>query len=181
MNNMAWYDKDGLSHYSIGVTKLTGIDLMREACAVTIDKPYSEMTLDRIYKCEHSPIRTQLFWVEMWDIPSFVSVHFVRHKIGVEHFVKSLRDDRCGNGGETRDSLVNHSMLINAQALINMARKRLCSKAHIETQKVMNVLRNEVAGVDPDLRNYMLPECMYRNGCYESKPCGFYDNQIKGR
>ncbi len=63
------------------VTKLTDINLMRTACEATF-RGNSKITLDQIYKCQHSPIRTQLFWIEMIDILTFVSVHFVRHKIG---------------------------------------------------------------------------------------------------
>lgn len=103
-------------------------------------------------------------------------MHLVRHKIGVEHFVKSNRDDRGGAGDDlvTRNSPVNHAMLINAQGLINMARKRLCFKAHEKTRKVMEAIRAQVALVDPDLAVYMVPECIYRNGCHELKSCGQY-------
>ena len=100
--------------------KLTGTDLMRWACGLTIDKE-STIDLYEIYKNEHSPIRTQLFKVEMLDIPTFVSVHFVRHTQGVTHFVKSNRKDRGGKDDVDRWTPVNHGMLCNAQALINMA------------------------------------------------------------
>jgi len=164
---------------TIAVQKLTDESLMRKACAVTNGKTSSKVTLEQIYKCEHSPIRTQLFWIEMYGIPSFVSVHFVRHKVGVEHFVKSLRDDRCGKGNETRNSPVNHFMLINAQALINMARKRLCTKAHKETRKVMNEIKMAVRNVDFPLFERLVPDCEYRNGCYELKSCGMYQKYHK--
>lgn len=159
---------------TIAVQKLTDESLMRKACAVTMGKDSSKTTLEQIYKCEHSPIRTQLFWIEMRDIPSFVSVHFVRHKVGVEHFVKSLRDDRCGEGNEDRNSPVDHCMLINAQALINMARKRLCTKAHEQTRLVMIKIRLAIKDVDLALSDRMVPDCLYRNGCYEIKCCGKY-------
>lgn len=158
----------------IEVTKLTDESLMREACAYTINAE-SKMTLPRIYQCEHSPMRTQIFWVEMVDIPTFVSVHFVRHKHGVEHFVKSNRNDRPSYTGDAgREHPVNHAMLCNAQALINMARKRLCFKAHPETVDVMVKIKIEVGKTDPALAQFMVPECLYRNGCNELKSCGFY-------
>ena len=160
----------------ITVEKITGIDLMRRACEATTGKP-SNMSLDAIYRCEHSPIRTQLFWVEMRDIPTFVSVHLVRHNIGVTHFVSSNRDDRGGNAEADRNTPVNHSMLINAQALINMARKRLCGKASVETRDVMYDIRSSIHEVDPDLASYMVPECLYRGGCHELKPCITTDNK----
>jgi len=156
----------------ITVTKITDDALMRLACSYTINAE-SKMTLDKIYRCEHSPMRTQLFTVEMVGIPTFVSVHFVRHKHGVEHFVKSNRDDRGGEKAD-RDTPVNHLMLCNAQALINMARKRLCSKAHKETINAMIYIREAVREVDPDLAIFMVRECEYRQGCNELRSCGFW-------
>jgi hypothetical protein len=156
---------------TVEITKLTTATIMQEACAVTMGKPHSTVSLFDMYNCEHSPIRTQLFWVKLYDIPAFVSTHLVRHKVGVEHFVKSLRDDRCGEGNETRNSPVNHFMLINAQALINMARKRLCYKAHNATREVMCSIVTAIEQVDKALAANLVPECKYRNGCHELTPC----------
>lgn len=154
----------------ITAKKLTDESLMQRACEFTINKK-SNMTLEKIYKCEHSPMRTQLFWIEMEGIPSFVSVHLVRHKIGVEHFVQSMRDDRGGDGTENRETPVNHAMLINAEALVTMARKRLCNKAHEQTVKVMFAIREAIGSVDVDLTERMIPNCMYRGECFELVPC----------
>ena len=157
----------------IKVTKLTDLKLMQKACEATMHGAKSNVSLRDIYRCEHSPIRTSLFWVELIDIPTFASVHLTRHKIGVEHYVTSNRDDRGGDGEETRWTPVNHSLLINAQALINMSRKRLCGKAHVMVQGIMADIREEVKTCDPDLAEFMVRECQYRGGhCFEFKPCG---------
>lgn len=161
------------------VKKLTGVELMQRACEMTMRGQESEATLDGMYRCEHSPMRTQLFWVEMIGIPTFVSVHFVRHKIGVEHFVMSNRDDRGGDGEVNRWTLVNHGMLVNAQALVNMARKRLCRKSHSMTRTIMGYVWMAVGKVDPDLARYMVPECVYRGRCHELNPCGYLDVNLK--
>ncbi|MCP3685376.1 MAG: FAD-dependent thymidylate synthase [bacterium] len=160
-----------MNSFKINVEKLTNINLMRRACEMTMHKGQSKISLDKIYMCEHSPVRTQLFWVEMIGILTFVSVHFVRHKIGVEHFVTSNREDRGGTTNENRYTPVNHGMLLNAQALINMSRKRLCNKTHEETRKVMLALKDKVRTVDPDLSKYMVQECVYRGKCNEVQPC----------
>lgn len=154
--------------------KLTDATLMWDACRMTTrGEKQPSMPLKSIYRCEHSPIRTQLFWIEMYDVPTYVSVHFVRHKVGVEHFVQSNRTDRGGSDDLTRMDPVNHGMLVNAQALIQMARKRLCHKADERTREVMREIRKAVGCVDPELVLFMVPECVYRNGfCPELKPCG---------
>ena len=158
----------------ITVKKHTDIALMQWACSMTIDSE-SKMTLDRIYRNEHSPMRTQVFSVEMLGIPTFVSTHFRTHTQGITHFVKSLREDRCGNGKEDRWTLTNHGMLLNAQSLINFARKRLCYKSHNETVRVMREIRKQTKLIDPDLAEYMVRECEYRNGCHEDISCGFWE------
>lgn len=166
----------------IVVKKLTDVELMRRACEMTThgDGKKSKMTLAKIYDCEHSPIRTQQFWIELLGIPSFVSVHLVRHGIGIVSFVSTNRDDRGGSDKVDRMTPVNHGMIINAQSLINMARKRLCFKAHKETREVMEALRAEIEKVDPDLARFMVPECAYRKDCHEPKSCGWWEKRKDG-
>jgi hypothetical protein len=163
---------------SISVTKLTDINLMHRACEATMHGKKSKLTLAKAYQCQHSVIRTQMFFVEMMGIPTFVSVHLVRHSQGVTHFVTSNREDRGGEGEINRMTPVNHSFICNAETLINMARKRLCSQAHIDTQDVMMIIKNKVLRVDPDLARYMVPDCEYRNGCHELKSCGLWKNNM---
>lgn len=157
----------------VKVEKITDLDLLQWACSMTIDSE-SEMSLERIYRNEHSPMRTQLFKISMFGLPTFVSTHFMRHPIGVvAHFGKTLRDDRGGPDDANRWTPTNHGMICNAQALINMARKRLCFKSHHATVRQMRMIRDGVMAVDPDLAYRMVPECLYRGGiCHEDKPCG---------
>ena len=160
----------------VHIEKLTTVELARKACSFTTHGQIdSVMTLDKIYRCEHSPMRTQIFWIEMRGIPSFVSTHLVRHKIGVESFVQTMRDDRGANEVANRLTEVNHAMLINAQAVISMARKRLCFKAHKETRLLMEAIKEIMERVDRDLALALVPECEYRGGvCHELKSCGRY-------
>ena len=158
----------------IYIEKLTNVDLVRRACKFTTHGQVdSMMSLDNIYRCEHSPLRTQIFWIEMMGIPSFVSVHLVRHSVGVSHWVQTMRDDRGAQEVADRNTPVNHAMLANAQALINMARKRLCYKPHPETRMLFEHIKDHMKVVDPDLARYMVPECVYRGDvCHELRPCG---------
>lgn len=62
---------------------------------------------------------------------------------------------------------------INAESLINMARKRLCSKASKETRELVESIRYNVAKVDPDLARHMVPQCVYRGVCPERNGCKY--------
>ena len=155
----------------IQITKLVGKDYLDKACSFTANKEVHPK-LKKLYLAEHSPIRTQIFWIEMIDIPTFVSTHLARHSVGISHFVKSNREDKLSyTGDKGRYQPVNHAMLINAQALINMARKRLCNSAHEETRRVMIEIKNLIKDLDPDLAECMVPECQYRGKCVEIKTC----------
>lgn len=156
---------------TVTVKKITNKRLAERACEFTTGSPVNIRNMKKFYLSEHSPIRTQLYWIEMKDIYSYVSTHLVRHKFGVEHYVKSNREDRGGEEGADRYSRVDHAMLINAQALINMARKRLCYKASTDTRLLMETIVEALVGIDDDLVPSLLPDCMYRGRCHEFQPC----------
>lgn len=128
-----------------------------------------------ILLAEHSPIR-QLFIKWKWvDLKSWVSVHFVRHKIGIEHFVKTQRTDRTGIDRDqaVQSSLVNHECIATAQSIITISRKRLCSQASIETRRAWRLFLNELEYKEPELVSVCVPECIYRGFCPEIKSCGY--------
>lgn len=132
----------------------------------------------KLIDSEHSPLRTLMFTIEMKDIPYCNSVHFVRHKFGVEHYVKSQRSNK-NREEEPQGALVNHIMDINAQALIFMSRKRLCSKADEKTRKIMIMIRHKIIELCPEFNDFLIPECLYRGGiCHEFKSCGFCKKNI---
>lgn len=79
----------------VEVTKLTDVELLRKANSFTTGKD-SHMTLAKAYAYQHSPIRTQLFWVELTDIPLFVASQLVRSHVGVQFYQRSKRPDRGG-------------------------------------------------------------------------------------
>lgn len=56
-----------------------------------------------------------------------------------------------------------------------MAHRRLCGQAHEEARKLMAMIRDGVALIDPDLASLMVPLCVYRNGLCDElpHPCGF--------
>ena len=132
-----------------------------------------------ILLAEHSPIRKIRFEWKWKNIKSWISVHFVRHKHGIEHWVTTQRTDRTGvNRDESsQDTSVSHECEANAQALIFISRRRLCAQAAAETRKAWQEVKAEVEKVDPVLASVMVPECIYRGFCPEFKSCGYVDTE----
>lgn len=179
MGNFKLYDN---IESSIRVSDITGISYLKAACETTSGKEItSPVRLNklkqRMYLAEHSPIRMREFWIHLANIPTFVATHLVRHHVGIDHYQLSHRSDRIKVPDEQSNRLTptNISMHVNAQALINMARKRLCSKASPETRKVMEVIKEAIRVLDPDLAEVMVTECIYRHMCPEEKSCGYID------
>ena len=108
-------------------------------------------------------------------IPYWVSVHFVRHHIGVNHYVQTQRNDRqtkYDRNEAPQGQLVSHIMSVNAQELIFMAHKRLCKQASEETRQVMQEIVRQIIEVEPYMKGLLVPLCAYRNGkCTEMFPC----------
>ena len=128
-----------------------------------------------ILMAEHSPIRSLIFCFKITNLKSWVATHLVRHHVGVEKWVRTQRSDRTG---VNRDELpqgaeVEMEIEANAQALINMSRKRLCSQASAETREVMEAIKKEVEKKDPIMAEVMVKECVYRGYCPEMWSCGY--------
>lgn len=149
----------------------------------TVGKPpihsVSPKWIKKIIMAEHSPIRKiQINW-KWTDIKYWVSVHFVKHKFGIEHFVRTQRDDRIDECKTPRDrvpqgSLINHECTANIQAIINISRKRLCTKASPETRKAWFLFLQELAKLEPEVVEACVPDCIYRGYCYEIDSCGYF-------
>lgn len=134
----------------------------------------------KLLKAEHSPIRKLSFSWRWVDVPYWVSVHFCRHKIGIEHFVKTQRTDRTGvdRSELPQGAFVSHECVADAQALINISRKRLCNSASPETREAWKLVKAEVEKVEPELAKCMVRECVYRGYCPEMFPCGYADTEL---
>ena len=129
----------------------------------------------KLIMSEHSPIRRLKFYWRWKDIKYWVSVHLVRHKFGIEHWVNTQRTDRTGidRNEIPQGALVNHAAEADAQTMINISRKRLCMCASPETRQAWQAVKNEVEQVEPELASCMVRECVYRGFCPEMFPCGY--------
>ena len=69
---------------------------------------------------------------------------------------------------------VEHEILANAQAMINISRKRLCNQASKETRDAWIEALNAIKSEQPELVAVCVPDCVYRGWCYEYKSCGYH-------
>ncbi|MBR1921115.1 MAG: thymidylate synthase ThyX [Kiritimatiellae bacterium] len=129
----------------------------------------------RILLAEHSPIRKLSFNWKWENLPYWVSVHFVRHKFGIEHFVSTQRTDRTGEDrrAKSQDAAVVHECFANAQAVMFISRRRLCGQASPETRAAWKLVVDEIAAQEPEVAACCVPECVYRGFCPEFRPCGY--------
>lgn len=136
-------------------------------------KAPTEEWIEKLVKAEHSPIRELWFGIKM-EIPYWQSVHYVRHHIGINHYVQTQRTDRTGidRNELPQGQIVSHIMSVNAQELIFMAHKRLCKQASEETRAVMAMICEKVIEVAPYMKEVLVPLCVYRGGiCEEMYSC----------
>lgn len=189
----------------IEVTKLTDVDLLRKVAGNTTGKD-CQMSLGKAYALGHSPIRTQLFLIEMRDIPQFVASQLVRHKVGAEWWMRSKRTDRgakdfrltCRSLADRLENIDRHPDkraervdvfnsisglpdlydrhaptdlmgILNAQAIINISRERLCAAASKETREVWEKVITQLIYCDPDLSNHCVRPCVATGICREGK------------
>lgn len=130
----------------------------------------------RMLLCEHSPIRKIHIAWKWLNIMYWVSVHYVRHKFGIEHWVRSQRTDRTGvnRADLTQNALVEHEVEADAQAIINISRRRLCMQASVETQHAWWLVLDKLKEKEPELVSVCVKDCVYRGWCYEYKSCGYH-------
>lgn len=148
-----------------------------------IDKEPSDSWKAKMLLAEHSPIRLVEYEWTWKDIKQWVTAHLVRHHVGCEKMVHSQREDRRNLTEEfsinSRDELPQGTlndmdMSANAQALINISRKRLCNCASKETKEAWLQVKEAIKSIDPIMAEKMVPECLYRGFCPEfMNSCGY--------
>ena len=151
-----------------------------------INKEPSDTFKKKVLLAEHSPIRLLEYDFTWEDIRMWVSTHIVRHHEGCEKFVHTQRTDRNEalkslNRDDLPQGLVNDmDMTCNAQAFINISRKRLCKGcASKETREAWELVIEYLKTIDPVLAIKCVPECLYRGFCPEFDRCCGYCNTEK--
>lgn len=157
-----------------------GLDWKRvkNHCRTTVNKEFTDIEPSEDFKrkliiSEHSPIRLlEIDW--SWkDIPSWVSVHWTRHKH--EKFVSTQRDDRkdhiVSRSDMPQGTPVDMDNYANAQQLIDIFRKRLCYQASPETRELAEDFKMALHKECPELSDALVPNGIYRLGCPEFQCC----------
>lgn len=168
----------------VTVKAITENQEVLNSCRVTVwkdnlEKEPSEKFMYDIYFSEHSPIRDKVFVIDVVGVKSWVITHFVRHHEGFTPYISSQRDDRHASEVPRDElpqgALVNCRITLNAQAFINVSRKRFCLQAHKEAREFWSRVIEALTKVDPILANQCVPNCIYRGGiCPEGKNgCGY--------
>ena len=163
---------------------------VKKAAFRTMDKdtdtPQTNEWKKRILKDNHSPIRMLNFLVEFKNLPSWISVHLVRH-VHATPFVSTQRNDRCNRdeGYDRRkapqDTPVSMMWYMNAEELITIAHKRECLLAAPETRALVTRMLNKIEEMCPEFEDLFQPLCAYRNGlCDEFNPCEYYQKHQHG-
>lgn len=147
---------------------------------VTIDKK-SERIPDLTWKrkmieCRHSPLRRLRFSFMFENLPYYISVHFVRHHVGIEKYVRSQRNDRQQDYDRKKapqDAPVNMIMDFNGESILEFFNKRLCGAVAVETREIVEQMKELVEMCCPEFEGFIEPMC-FRNGgvCHEFLKCG---------
>ena len=135
----------------------------------------SEQLLHDCLNARHTPIRVLNFAFLVEDIPSNISTHLARHVHAVPA-IGSLRNDRQDkiNGDEApRNTPVPMIFYCNAEELMIVANKRLCSMAAAKTRHVVKAMCEAAEEAMPELSGLLVPMCEYHgNVCHEIHGCG---------
>lgn len=149
---------------------------------------------------EHSPIKLVEYCISFMDLKQWVGVHLLRH----EHVIPQIHTQRGDRRDiieeypyikkafeELEDEIKNdpdftmrdlirqgekndQDFYVNAQTLINISRRRLCTTASLDTRKAWQMVKDAIAEFDPIMASFMVRQCIYRGFCPECNCCGYY-------
>lgn len=160
--------------------------LVKNHCRTTDNKDFTEKDATNTFKkklliSEHSPIRLLEFDWSWKNIAYWVSTEWSRHKF--EKFISTQRDDRLkdkiSREEKPQGALVNYDGFANMQNLIDVWRKRLCYQASPEARGLAEDFKIKLHETHPLESDVLCPNCIYRGGCPEFYPCGFFDKYEK--
>lgn len=151
---------------------------------------------------EHSQIKLVEYRISFKNLRQWVGVHLLRHEHTLP-FIHSQREDRNKAVAKQTEKVMQilkadaeqyldwrardfmlqgerneQDFYVNAQTLINISRKRLCSCASPETRQAWTLVKKAITEQDPDMGAMMVPNCIYRGRCPERESCGYYKSEV---
>ena len=156
---------------------------VKNKCRRTANKDNTETEATDSFKrkllmSEHSPIR-ELNVAWSWNnIFYWVGMEWARHKF--EKFISSQRDDRLLSkilrSRKPQDAPITFDASANMQSLIDAWRKRLCVGCVTkEANGLAQAFKYDLHKTHPIEADILVPNCIYRGGCPEFKPCGYFN------
>lgn len=170
----------------------------RTAGKPMLDKEPTEDWRKMALMAEHSPIKLVEYTIMFEDLRQWVGVHLLRHEHTLP-FIHTQRVDRRVDIEALTDKVMaivsedikndpdfnrrdyllqgqpnDQDFVVNAQTLINISRKRLCSCASKETREAWHAVKAAIAEIDPVMAAFMVPNCIYRGFCPEKDSCGYW-------
>ena len=133
-------------------------------------KQPSDLWKNSMCRAEHSPLREVVYRVECFDMPRRAMTHLVRHHEGIEKYVETSRPDRNPNAST---DTVDVAFTINAQAVIQISKSRLCGTSWHETRTSWARILAAINEVDPTILAWCQPRCVRIGACPEPNCCGY--------
>ena len=135
-------------------------------------------SMDRYYQSNDS-VTLLLQYLAICRAPRSVALQIRTHekKDGCYVWLESGRPDYLERQhvepkSYSREEEINFAILFNPRCLRNIGHQRFCTKAELPTRNFMELWKQELEKIDPDLAAIMEPLCAYRNGkCTEIRGC----------
>lgn len=154
-------------------------------CRATVAKPplgkepSSKFKRD-ILIAEHDPIRDIEIKFAWFGIPYWIAMHWKTHiwrsRVNTQ---RNDRQDLYDREQAPQDAPVDFIGDMNAQHGIDTQRKRLCRMAAPKTRYYAEDLKVKVYEFEPEISDSWVPNCIYRCGCPEPTPCGWYQKMVE--
>lgn len=145
-----------------------------------VDHDPSDSWKAKVLLAEHSPIKLVEYTISFKGLRQWVGVHLLRHPFMLP-FIHSQREDRrrlnCSRDELPQGCPNDQDFVVNAQTLINVSRKRLCTCASKETREAWQAVKDEVAKIDPVMASKMVRNCVYRGFCPELTCCQYVNSE----
>ena len=168
---------------------------VKKAALTTIHKKSTRKEISSEWKeamiiGRHSPIREFRIKLTIEDIPRWIADQLVRHNVGVNNFMGTMRPDR-GNIPREEQKMTDLTVFkqsYNIDSFLNMTSARMCIGAvSKETRMLVEAIITELYSVEPEIAKYCVPPCIQLGECKEKditelmngKYCNYYDNFAK--